>query len=192
MDHNSSSSSNVEEIVKKVLLLVYLLALCNLTLLAQTGKGSPVGHITETSAISVASQDGSGGWQTIYSNVGPPSHPYLISEYGYWPVSDEQVVAMAFTPSCDAYVTEVWLALEHVKGAKQAYISLYRDINGLPGGGFIDDTIEGPVLVTKIPSAGTKGGFTIADFLPVPVYKGQRYWVLAAPAYAGPGTRLRG
>ena len=165
--------------MKKALPLVCLFALCNLTLLAQTGKGSRFGH-TEMSAIHVAPQDGSTGLQTIFSNLGPPSDPYIGF---YWPVDSDDWVGMAFTPTADAHVTQVRVAVEHVSGPKVIYVSIYSDSGGYPG-----TLLEGPVVVTKMPKEGSCCDFAVANFLPLQVYGGQPYWVEVTTPLVGPGT----
>jgi hypothetical protein len=172
----------VEEIVKKALLLVCCFALCNLTLLAQTGTESRVGH-TDRSPVYVA-PDGSSGWQTIFSNLGPPTDAYIGA---YWLVDFTQQVGMAFTPTADAHVTQVQVAVEHFTGPKVMYVQILSDSDGFPG-----TVLGGPVQVTKIPAGGTCCGLATADFLPLQVYGAQRYWVIVTTPFAGPGTNFSG
>ena len=169
--------------MKKALLLLCFFALYNLTLLAQTGKESRVGQ-TERSAIHVAPPDSSSSWQTIFSNLGPPSDAYI--NY-FWSVDYSQWVGMAFTPTANAHVTEVQVGVEHFKGPKDVYISLYSDSGGFPG-----TMLEGPVEVTKLPEGGTCCGLATADFVPLQVYGGQPYWVVVTTPFVGPGTNFVG
>jgi hypothetical protein len=176
----------VEEIVKKALLFVCVFAFCNLTLLAQTGKEPRFGHIAEKSAVHVAPKAGSSGWQTIYSNLGP-SPTALYNNTDYWYVDSFQLPAMAFVPAANAHVTEVQLAIQLLTGGKAVYIWIAADSGGYPG-----NLLEGPMLVTKMPAAGTCCDLTVADFLPLQVYGGQRYWVVASAPFAGSASNFRG
>jgi hypothetical protein len=173
----------VEEIVKKALPLVCFFALCSLTLLAQTGRESRIGQ-TDRSAVYVAPPNSSSGSQTIFSNLGPPSNAYI--DY-FWYVDYDQWVGMAFTPTANAHVTEVQVGVEHFKGPKDIYVSLYSDSAGSPG-----TLLEGPVEVTKLPEGGTCCGLATADFVPLQVYGGQPYWVIVTTPYVGPGTKFVG
>ncbi|MGA8540122.1 MAG: hypothetical protein WB566_11535 [Terriglobales bacterium] len=169
--------------MKKTFLLVCLIALCTLTVLAQTGKELRSGH-TDRAATRLAPKDGSSGLATIFSNLGPASD--LYTDY-YWFIDEIQDVGSAFTPAANAHVSQVQVSVQHFAGPKLIYVWIFSDSGGYP-----DTILEGPVAVTKIPEGGTCCDLAVADFLPLPVYAGQPYWVVVTTAMAGNETNFEG
>lgn len=178
--------------MKKTLLLLCLLAILNLTLFAQTGEGPRVSRTTEKSTIHVAAADAPAALTKIYSNLGPKTDAYNDTDgltlsgpksaFGF-----TQFVAMPFTPKVNASVTQVQVAVQYRAGANQINLSIYTDASGAPG-----TLLAGPVTVTNLPIFGTCCTLTVADFSPVAVSAGVRYWVTADTPSTGTGSDFEG
>lgn len=124
-------------LMKKIQLFVCLLALCNLTLFAQTVRPPRVSHTTEKSATHVPLQETPATLKGIYSNLGRQGY---YSDTGGWTVSgpaskggSTQFIAIPFTPKTNAHVTQVGVAVQYISGANQVNVSLYGDTGGFPG-----------------------------------------------------------
>jgi hypothetical protein len=99
----------------------------------------------------------------------------------------EQFVAMPFTPTANAHVSQVRAAIQYGSGANQVNLSLYDDANGAPG-----NRLAGPVTVFNVPSGGCCK-VAIANFsVSVPISSGSQYWVVADTPMVGPGDDFFG
>jgi hypothetical protein len=143
--------------VKKTLLFAFLLALCNLTLLAETGRGPRVVHIPEKYAIHVPPQEALAGLKKIYSNLGK-SKTDLYNDLDAWIVCGPKssrgysfFEALPFTPKSNSHVSQVQVAVGYLtgSGSTQVNLSIYGDANGVPG-----TLLAGPVTVTSVPQSG--------------------------------------
>ncbi len=86
--------------------------------------------------------------------------------------------AMSFTPSSNAQVTQIDLALGHVGGTNNATIELARDNGGIPG------AVIGSWGAAGLPAFGSCCGVTtVHTGTLIPVGAGRTYWVVAI---AGP------
>jgi hypothetical protein len=184
---------NGGELVKKTLLFLCLLTLCNLALSAQTVRSSRIVHTTEKSAIHVPPQETPAGLKKIYSNLGK-SKTYLYVDTGGWaeagPNSSAgftQFVGMPFTPKSSSHVSQVGVAVEYISGANQVNLSIYGDAGGIPG-----TLLAGPVTVTNLPSFGTCCALAAADFPSVPVTGAAQYWIVADTPLTGTGSDFNG
>jgi len=180
--------------VKQALMFVYLLALCSPTVFAQTGERPRSVHITETSAIHVPPQEIPAGLETIYSNLG--SSKNLYNDQASWVVSgpnssdtESEFVGMPFTPKSDSHVSQVRVPLYYFRGASnQVNLSIYGNTSsGHPG-----RLLAGPVTVTNLPDAGTCCALAVANFTPVAVTGGRKYWVVANTPLTGTGSDFYG
>lgn len=168
----------------KRILMVCLTALCNLTLFAQIGTGPQIVHTTEKSAIRVPPQEAPAGLTSIYSNLGS-SKTDLYADTGGWAVvgpnyggenGQGQDVAMQFTPKSDSHVSRVRVAVQYAAvGPNQVNLYIVADAGGLPAGA----PLAGPVTIANLPALGTCCTLAVADFSPVAVAGGTKYWVLA-------------
>ncbi len=165
------------------------LSLCNLTLFAQTGRLSV--HTTEKSAVHVPPQEPPKGLKKIYSNLGPKTN--LYDDANFWVVSGPNsgathFFALPFTPKSNATVEQVGAALQYDgKGANQVNLSIYSDNGGVPG-----TLLTGPTTVTNLPAAGTCCALAVANFSPLSVTAGSKYWVVADTPLSGTGSDFRG
>jgi hypothetical protein len=181
--------------MKKTLLLLCVLAVCNLSLVAQSKKHSRAVHVKEKSAIHVAPQEAPAGLKTIYTNLGPKGDLYLDSDgwelsgfNSFGGESSAFEVAMPFTPKSNAHVSQVRAAVQYLgSGANQINLSLYSDAAGVPG-----TLLAGPVTVTNLMDSGTCCTLADASFTPVAVTAGTRYWVVANTPASGQGSDFVG
>jgi len=94
---------------------------------------------------------------------------------------------MPFTPSLNSHVSEVRVAVQYLSGANQINLSIYADSGGVPG-----TLLAGPVMVTNLPGSGTCCRLGVANFTPVTVSGGIRYWVVANTPQTGIGSDFEG
>jgi hypothetical protein len=177
--------------VKKTLLSVCLLALCNLKLYAQT-KGDPrIVHTPEKSAIHVPPQAAPTGLKKIYSNLGNPTDLYddESGEAIEGPNVDGYSIffAIPFTPKSNSHVLQVGAAVHYFGGDNQVNISIYADANGVPG-----TLLAGPATVTNVPGVGTCCTLAVANFAPVATTGGTQYWVVVDTPLSGTGSDFFG
>jgi hypothetical protein len=179
--------------VKKALLLVCFLALCKVILFAQTGERPRTVHVTEKSAIHVPPQGVPAGLTKIYSNLGTKTDLYDDTE-GFSVVGPNAGVgvtyfyAIPFTPRSNSHVSQVGVAVGYGgSGANQVNLSIYADLGGAPG-----TLLSGPVTVTNLPDFGTCCSLAVANFSPVAVSGGTRYWVVADTPLTGTGSDFVG
>ena len=176
--------------MKKNLLLLCLLALCNLTLFGQNGKSPRVVRAPEKSAIHLPTQEIPAGLKIIYSNFGTATDLYATIG---WALSGPnsghtEFIGMPFTPQSDSHVSEVRVAVHYLgSGANQVNLNLYSDASGAPG-----TLLAGPVTVTGLPEYGTCCAVAVADFPPVAVIAGTQYWVVADTPLTGTGSDFSG
>src|SRR5579864_1553704 len=92
---------------------------------------------------------------TIFTNFGKPGH--LYEDNVAWDVAgphsgvQEQWVAMPFTPTFDAAITQISIAVEHNTGSPNSFVlSLNAD-----GGGLVPGTVIHNWLVKNAPKYGT-------------------------------------
>lgn len=177
--------------MKKALLFVCLSTLCNLTLLAQTRAV----HTPEKSAIHVQPQEIPEVLRTIYSNLGTKTDLYLDTDgwsltgfNSYGGDSSAFSIALPFTPKSNSHVSQVRVAVQYAgSGANQVNLSIYGDSNGVPG-----TVLAGPVTVKNLPDYGTCCALTVANFTPIVVTSGTRYWVVADAPTSGAGSDFVG
>jgi hypothetical protein len=134
------------------------------------------------------SSPGGQGLTTIYSNLGAVDNVYdccsaLTSSGPKSNLHEAVEVANAFTPTANATITQVQIAVGHALGPKAITISIWSDNNGVPG-----TVIEqwdwrtfstlggGCVLMTKNFTAG------------VPVSGGVQYWLVVGQPNASVAT----
>jgi hypothetical protein len=178
--------------VKKNLMCLWLLTLCNLASFAQIGK--PVKRIvppTEMSEIRVPPPEIPAGLKTIYSNLGKKTDLYTGA---YWLVSGpnsgfNQFIAMPFTTKSDSHVSQVDVAVLYAgKGANQVNLSIYAD----SGGGYPGTLLAGPVTVTDLADEDSCCTLAVASFSAVAVTAGVQYWVTATTPLTGTGSDFFG
>ena len=177
--------------MKKTFLPVCLLALCNLTLSAQTGESPRIVHTREKSAIHVPPQEAPAGLKKIYSNLGKKNDLYDDESSWYLAGPNSGVtefIAIPFTPKSDSPISQVQAAVYwDGNGANQVNLSVYGDSNGTPG-----TLLAGPVTVTNLPSAGTCCALAVATFSTFAVTGGTQYWVVADTPLSGGGSDFSG
>jgi hypothetical protein len=177
--------------MKRTLLLVCVLTLCNLMLLAQTGKRPRIVHTTEKFAIHIPPQEAPATLTKIYSNLGTMTN--LYTDYEGWYIGGPNATngtgffGMAFTPKSNSHVSMVQVALQYVSGANQVNLSIYSDSAGAP-----KTLLAGPVTVVNLPTYGTCCSLAFAHFFPVAVTGATQYWVVADTPLTGTGSDLNG
>ena len=130
------------------------------------------------------------GAQAIFSNLGTryPMGLYFCcsgatvsgpdSALGFqsWP-------AMEFTPSTDATVTELDLAIEWISGTNEVDLGLYTDAGGIPG------TLLKTFKASGLQSVGGCCSLAVGkDKEGIPITAGTPYWVAATTARNAPDT----
>lgn len=116
---------------------------------------------------------------TIFSNLGGKGD--LYEKNVSWDVAGpdsgvpQQWVAMPFTPTFDAEVTRIVVAVEHNTGLPNAFVlSLNAD------GGLVPGKVIHRWIVTDAPRFGTCCTLDFAnDALGLKVYEGKQYWVVS-------------
>ena len=99
-----------------------------------------------------------------------------------------QFDAMSFTPKSNSTVYQVQVAVQYASGgANQVNLSLYADSGGNPG-----TLLAGPVTVTNLPQQPTCCKLAVANFTPVAITGGSRYWVVADTPLTGTGSDFNG
>lgn len=176
--------------MKKTLMFVCVLVLCNLTLFAQT-RYPRIVHTHEKSAIHVPPQEAPAGLTKIYSNLGKSKTDLYACCWGWGvqgPINGSEFVAIPFTPKSNSHVSQVQVAVSYAGvGANQVNLSIYGDSGGLPG-----TLLAGPVTVTNLPEYGTCCTLAVGSFTPVAVTGGTRYWLVANTPLTGTGSDFAG
>jgi hypothetical protein len=160
--------------MKKTLMFVCVLLLCNLTLLAQTAGSRRTVHTPEKSAIHVPAQEAAAGLKKIYSNLGSSKTDLYNGEEGVG-IQGPNVqgvdgyyvfIGIPFTPKSNSHVTQVRAAVQYqgFGPTNQVNLSIYGDSGGAPG-----TLLAGPVTVADLPDAGTCCTLAVANFAPVAV-----------------------
>jgi hypothetical protein len=116
----------------------------------------------------------------VFSNFGQKNH--LYEDTVAWDVAgpdsgaQQQWVAMPFTPSFDAQVTQISVAVEHNTGSPNSFVlSLTAD-----NGGQIPGKVIRSWIVSNAPKFGTCCTVdTVSDSERLIVNKGTQYWVVA-------------
>jgi hypothetical protein len=181
----------MEVFVKKILLFVCLLALCNLTLFAQSKRSPQIVRIPEKSAIHVPPQQAPAGLKKIYSNLGTQTD--LYDDGSGWVLEGpgdngfSTFGAIPFTPKSNSHVSQVGAAVHYFTGDNQVNLSIYSDANGAPG-----TLLAGPVTVTNLPESGTCCTLAVANFAPLAVIGGTQYWVVVDTPLTGTGSDFDG
>ncbi|MFZ1918162.1 MAG: choice-of-anchor R domain-containing protein [Terriglobales bacterium] len=177
----------------KETLFTCLLLFCNLTLFAQAGQSPRMVHVNEVSAIHTPPEEAPAGLTKIYSNFGS-SKTDLYNDLSGWDVWGPHsssggpfFVGIPFTPKSNSHVSRVQVAVQYVGGANQVNLSIYGDTNGGPG-----TLLAGPVTITNLPNAGTCCHLAVANFSPLAVTAGTRYWVVADTPLTGTGSDFSG
>lgn len=186
--------------MKKTLLFACLLALCNLTLFAQTVKSHRIMHTTPKSAVHVPPQEpdvaSKVALKKIYSNLGKSKTDLYncCTAYGLWgpnsgwgSAGSSSFAAIPFTPKSNSTVMQAQAALQENNGgtnSNQINLSIYSDASGTPG-----TLLTGPVTITNLPNWGTCCTLAIANFTPtVAVTAGTQYWLVADGPLSGTGS----
>lgn len=129
--------------------------------------------------------------ETIFSNLGPKG--LLYTDNVSWDVAGpdsgvpEQWVAMPFTPTFDAEVTRIAIAVEHSSGLPNFFVlSLNAD-----GGGLVPGSVIHRWIVKDAPQFGTCCILDIAkDERGLKIHKGTQYWVVAQTNEDEKSTRM--
>jgi hypothetical protein len=141
------------------------------------------------STASVPAQEVDAALRVIYSNLG--SKTDLYGSNGWWlagPASGTQeFISLPFTPKSDAHVTQVLAAIQYFQGDNQINLSIYSDVNGIPG-----TLLAGPVTVTNLPNGGTCCTLAVANISPLAIVAGTRYWLVANTPSTGTGSNFEG
>jgi len=129
--------------------------------------------------------------ETIFSNLGPKG--FLYTDNVSWDVAGpdsgvpEEWVPMPFTPTFDAEVTRIVVAVEHNTGSPNSFVlSLNAD-----GGGLVPGKVIHRWIVKHAPKFGTCCTLDVAkDERGLKVGKGTQYWVVAQTNEDEKGTRM--
>jgi hypothetical protein len=127
----------------------------------------------------------------VFSNFGQKNH--LYEDTVAWDVAgpdsgaQQQWVAMPFTPSFDAQVTQISVAVEHNTGSPNSFVlSLTAD-----NGGQIPGKVIRSWIVSNAPKFGTCCTVdTVSDSERLIVNKGTQYWVVARTNGSEERTRM--
>ncbi len=105
--------------MKKILLFVCLLALCNLTLFAQN-LASRMVHTTEKSAVHVSPEEAQAGLKIIFGNLGKKGDLYDDTSgfaiIGPAVNGTPTFYALPFTPKVSGHASQVQVAVQYVSG----------------------------------------------------------------------------
>lgn len=181
--------------MKKSLLSVCLLLLCNSIATAQIGRPPRIAHTTEQSAIRVPPQETPAALKKIYSNLGSTNTDLYFDTDGSFVSGPNNTdfgftfsVSMPFTPKSNSTIKQVQVAVQYYgKGANQVNLSIYGDSSGVPG-----TPLAGPVTVTNLSAFGTCCTLAVANFTPLAVTGGSQYWVVADAPVTGTGSDFAG
>ena len=163
-------------------LLALVLCLTILSLCSVVFAAGPSVAKTQASQSKHVSNDAATGLKKIFSNFGPAGDLYDATT-GYFVSgtdngfnSQEQRIAIPFTPAKNATITKVQLALQYYGfGVNGAVAAIYKDSAGLPGKTLASKLLKG------FDDFGT-GCCDVANWklaTPLVVKKGVQYWVVA-------------
>lgn len=146
--------------------------------------------VTRGSGIYLASPRHDDGATAIFSNIGVKyplglyfccsgatiSGPDSVLNFQSWP-------AMQFTPSTDAVVTEIDVAVEWISGTNEVDLGLYSDADGVPG------TLLKLFRATGLESVGGCCSFAVGkDRQGIAVSGSTPYWVAVTTDTNAPDT----
>jgi hypothetical protein len=121
------------KMAKKTMMFVFAIAVSSASVCAQQPRSIQwSGPVT----FEGPAQDVPAGLTKIFSNLGPPTSAFGA---GGWfvvgPASTQptQFVAMRFTSDAAAHVSQVRAAIQYESGVNQVNLSLYSDVDGIPG-----------------------------------------------------------
>jgi hypothetical protein len=177
-------------VVKRALGCLFVLTLASGILWAQTGP--KVAHTTHSGSVTPFKAPGSATLQTIFSNLGPSAGDAYNDESGYYVLGpnnsigdSEQWIALPFTPTANAHVSEISVAVGWISGEKAFFVGLYSDNSGTVGSELAS------AETNKVPTFGTCCDTVNVDITSTAVSAGTQYWIVAstddtkAPAFTG-------
>lgn len=177
--------------MKKTLMFAWVFAVIVVNSFGQIERGPRLVHPKEKSGTHVPAQDAPVGLTKIYSNLGSKTDAYSdVGEALIGATAPEDYpffIGMPFTPKYDSHVSQVQVAVQYQSGANQVNLSIYEDSGGIPG-----TLLAGPVTVTNLPDFPTCCLLTVANFSPLAVTGGTRYWVVADTPSTGTGSNFTG
>ena len=151
-------------------------------------------HAKQKPSIHLPPQETPAGLKKIYSNLAASKTDVYNDNEGWLlagPNSNQgkaEFFALPFTPTANSTVEQVQVAVQYGgSGANQVNLSIYGDANGAPG-----TLLAGPVTVTNLPTFPSCCTLAVANFSPVAVTAGTRYWVTADTPFTGIGSDFVG
>jgi hypothetical protein len=159
--------------VKRALVCLFALTIASGMLWAQ---GPAVAHTTHTGPVVPYTHPAS--LKTIYSNLGPSVTDAYNDTTGYYvlgpknSVGDgEQWIALPFTPTSNATVEELSVAVGWISGGKAIFVGLYADASGAPGSLLVQGETN------KVPAFGTCCQLVNVTVTGTAVTAGTQYWI---------------
>jgi hypothetical protein len=181
--------------VKKAIVILCILATCQLFLSAQASNVSRVVHAKRKPGVSVPAQDIAEGLKTIYTNLGPKNDAYLSSDG--WSIpgfnsfggsSSAFEIALPFPPKSNSHVSQVRAGLQYDGGgSNQVNFGIYSDASGTPG-----TLLAGPVTVANLPIFPSCCTLAVANFTLLALNAGTQYWIVANTPISGQGSDFVG
>lgn len=175
----------MKRVVRSSVSCLLLLLIVSLTALAASSKGIST---SKDGRRTTASQPASfsnplranplSGLKIIYDNAS--NYPlgvywccsgYTITGSGS-AVGTQYADGMSFTPSVNATVTHIGLAVGYVSGDNEIAVSLNADNNGLPGNAL------GSFTLSSLPAFGDCCSVEVESLTGVPVTAGTPYWIV--------------
>ncbi len=174
--------------------LAGILIMC-MPVFGQAAKNLRAIHAKQSPAVQVDAEAPSTNLKKIYSNLGPKTNAYLATDgwsltgfNSFGGSSSAFSIALPFTPKSNSHVSQVRAAIQYNgSGANQVNISIYSDNGGAPG-----TLLAGPVTVTNLPSFPSCCTLAVANFSPLAVTAGTRYWVVGGAPTSGQGSDFVG
>jgi hypothetical protein len=180
--------------VKKAILVLCILTICQQFSSAQASNRRAV-HAKQKPGLHVPAQEIAEGLTTIYTNLGPKNDAYLGTDG--WSItgfnsfggsSDAFEIALPFTPKSNSHLSQIRAALQYDgSGSNQVNLSIYSDRGGTPG-----TLLAGPVTVTNLPNFPSCCALAVANFTPLALTGGTKYWVVANTPVSGQGSDFVG
>lgn len=164
--------------MKKNLLFVCLFAFCSLNLFAQSSEEDHPHPNVALKKIFTNLKANPNAYALDGSEMNGPN--FEDSGFGYY-------LAMPFIPKDNSTVKQAQVAIYYGNsGANQVNLSIYSDSGNAPG-----TLLSGPVTVTNLGN-GLCCTLALANFTPVSVTAGTRYWVVADTPVSGTGSDFYG